>query len=367
MRHDKIIRMPASPLLVSKLYPPPYRTSLVPRSRLVKRFEEGLRSGRKVTLVCAPAGFGKTTLVVEWLETFQKSQANFNLSLENGSKSLGWLSLEPSDDDLFIFLRYLLAALQSVIPGVGQITQDLLDSSRPLPYESLLSPLMNDLFQVNTPLFLVLDDYHCIHEPLIHEAVTFLLERQPPAMHTIIISRQDPLLPLARWRARGQLMDIRLGELRFDASETAEFLNRTMGLNLAASDVSALEARTEGWIAGLQMAAISMQQTEPENDTASAAEFIRAFTGDDRFIMDYLVDEVLNRQPGEVQEFLLRTSILERFNAPLCQAMLDEEGPAANPGARTAQEQLAYLEGANLFSHPTRQPPPVVPLSPPVC
>jgi LuxR family transcriptional regulator, maltose regulon positive regulatory protein len=327
------------PLLSAKLFPPPYQSSLVQRAHLTQKLDTGLRMGRKYTLVSAPAGFGKTTLIVQWLKTHHTAQQETGLA----APVLAWYSLDASDNDLSIFLRYLLASIQSAVPGVGQLTQDLLDNGQPVNYQTLLLPLLNDLFSIQTPFTLVLDDYHVIQETAIHQALEFLLESQPPTMHTIIITRRDPLLPLARWRGRGQLTDIRLSELRFSEEETAEFLNRMFCLTLLPADIAALEARTEGWIAGLQMAAISMQQAD--FDSANAAEFIRAFAGDDRFVMDYLVDEVLTRQPPEVQDFLLKTSVLERFNAELCAHLVGQE-------IYDAKDHLTYLEDANLFLIP---------------
>jgi LuxR family transcriptional regulator, maltose regulon positive regulatory protein len=331
------------PLLTAKLFPPPYQPDRVPRTRLKQKLDAGIRSGRKYTLVSAPAGFGKTTLIVQWLESYQHAEVEAGRT----APSIGWFSLDPTDNDFTIFLRYLLSSLQSAVPGVGHLTQELLESGQPLHYETVLLPLLNDLFPIRTPFVLVLDDYHVIQDPAIHQAVLLLLERQPACMHTIIITRRDPLLPLARWRARGQLTDIRLGELRFSEVETAEFLNGMFGLNLLANDIAALEARTEGWIAGLQMAAISIQQANDANENTS--EFIQAFAGDDRFVMDYLLDEVLNRQPQEVQDFLLKTSVLDRFDAKLCAALIEEEDPTE---ASQAQHRIAYLEEANLFLIP---------------
>ncbi len=334
--------MAASQLLVTRLFPPPHRPGLVQRARLTRRFEESRRLGRRYTLVCAPAGFGKTTLVVEWLANFRQA----------GENPVSWLSIDPADNDLAMFLRYLLAALESIHPGAGQATRAMLEGSRLPPNDVLLLPLLNDLQALPGPAALVLDDYHAIHNPAVHEDVAFLLERLPPNLHIVLTTRQDPLLPLARWRARGLLSDIRMADLRFTESEAAEFLNRTMGLDLLPADVAALEARTEGWIAGLQMAALSLQQYEAGSDGDGVAGFIQAFTGDDRFVVDYLVDEVLNRQPPTVQDFLLKTSVLERFNASLCAAVLDaipEEPDAPHP---PAQAMLQALEEANLFLIP---------------
>ncbi len=334
--------MAVPPLLATKLYPPPCRYNLVPRPRLTEKLTAGVRSGQRFTLVCAPAGFGKTTLVVEWLSAAARPDG------PGTGRRFCWVSLDEADNDLGVFLRYLLAALQTLWKETGRETANMLSGGRLPPAEMLLLPLLNDLLAVPEPFVLALDDYHAIHDPVIHEAMAFLLEHQPPAMHTILTTRQDPLLPLARWRARGELQDIRLAELRFTPAEAAEFMNRMTGLRLSEEDVNTLEAHTEGWIAGLQMAAISLQQTGCECGGSSASEFIRAFTGDDRFIMDYLVDEVLCCQKPEMQDFLLQTSVLERFNAPLCEAIL--ENPPA--GEASAAERLAYLERANLFLIP---------------
>lgn len=321
--------MPEPPIATAKLFPPPHRANLVARLRLAEKFQQGIVDGHTLTLISAPAGFGKTTLVVDWLQQY-------------AARPVAWLSLEPADNDQATFLRYLLAALHSVMPDVGHPLQTLLaNGSVPRGPDALL-PLLNELHAIRQPFFLVLDDYHAIQQPEIHELTAALLDRPPAALHTIITTRQDPLLPLARWRARGLLTEFRLGELRFTAAETAEFFQSTMRLPLSVAEVKALETRTEGWVAGLQMAAISLQQMEQSGERS---DFIQNFTGDDRFIMDYLIDEVINSQPRPVQEFLLHTSVLERFNAGLCSAVLQQ------PMEQTAA-QLAYLERSNLFLIP---------------
>ncbi len=335
-------------LLRTKLFPPPHRPGQVPRPRLLQKLNNGLEQGRKVTLVSAPAGFGKTTLVVEWL---------FELGvMRPGSqpqeRKLAWLSLDPSDSDLRVFASYLIAALQTILPGAGQTVQSALANPSLPPVETLLLPLINELAESDQPFLLVLDDYHSLQDLAIHEALTFLLDHQPPSMHTVITTRQDPLLPLSRWRARGQLTEIRPIDLRFNPGETAEFLNHSMHLQLSAEDIATLDERTEGWIAGLQMAAISLQQAGSSGENGDANYFIRNFAGNDRFVLDYLVDEVINRQPENVQEFLLKTSVLERFNSALCERLLDQGDlpPMGEP----------QDADASLFNHP-RAPHPGAP------
>jgi LuxR family maltose regulon positive regulatory protein len=329
------------PLILStKLYIPPYRPNLVPRPRLQDRLKDSLRLGRKLTLISAPAGFGKTTLVIEWIAGLASSA---RLQPADGMPEVRtvWLSLDQEDNDLSGFFTYLVAALQGLSPSVGKATQQLLENNAAPPADALLLPLVNDLAGISGSFILALDDYHTISLPAIHAAMAFLIEHQPPQMHIVITTRQDPLLPLARWRARGQVTEIRLSDLRFTQQEAADFLNHTMRLNLQAQDIDALESRTEGWIAGLQLAAVSLQQSALAGGETSRSGFIHHFAGDDRFVMDYLIDEVLLRQPEDVQKFLLETSILERFNAGLCEAVLAEAG--------FAQNILDYLDRSNLF------------------
>ena len=313
------------PLLATKFYIPQLRASSVLRPRLVERLNEGLSAGRKLTLVSAPAGFGKTTLVSEWIACCQRPVA--------------WLSLGEGDNDPTVFLTYFVAALQTIIKEIGAGVLGAFQSHQPPPLEMMLTALVNEIASLPDLLVLVLDDYHVIDSKPVDNLLTFLLEHLPPQLHLVIATREDPHLPLARLRGRGQLTELRAADLRFIPSEAAEFLNHGMGLNLSEEDIAALEARTEGWIAGLQLAALSMQGHQ---DTAG---FIHSFTGSHRFVMDYLVEEVLRQQPEGIQTFLLRTSILDRMCGSLCDAVLLD--PSV-PGQAT----LEYLERANLFVVP---------------
>ena len=252
---------------------------------------------------------------------------------------LAWLSLDEGDNDPARFLTYLVAALQTIAANIGAGVLATLQSPQPPPTESILTALLNEITTIPDNFVLVLDDYHVIDSKPVDEALTFLLEHLPPQMHLVIATREDPHLPLARLRARGQLTELRAADLRFTPSEAAEFLNQVMGLNLSAEDIAALETRTEGWIAGLQLAAISMQGHQ------DAASFIKSFTGSHHFVLDYLLEEVLQQQSESVQTFLLRTSILDRMCGPLCDAVL------GSPSA-SGQETLEYLERANLFIVP---------------
>ncbi len=312
-------------ILATKLYIPPPRPKVVLRPCLIERMNDGLHSGRKLTIISASAGFGKTTLVSEWIASY--------------GQPVAWLSLDEGDNDPTRFLTYLVAALQTLAPNIGSGVLGVLQSPQPPPIESILTALLNEITTIPDNFVLVLDDYHVIDSKAVDNALTFLLEHLPPQMHLVIATREDPHLPLARLRARGQLTELRAADLRFTPSEAAEFLNRVMGLNLPAEDIVALETRTEGWIAGLQLAALSMQGHQ------DAASFIKSFTGSHHFVLDYLVEEVLQQQSESVQTFLLRTSILDRMCGPLCDAVLLD--PSA-PG----QETLEYLEHANLFIVP---------------
>src|SRR5215831_1502104 len=247
----------STPILATKLYIPPPRPNVVSRPRLLERLNEGLY--RKLILISAPAGFGKTTLLSAWV-TFIDRQA-------------AWLSLDEGDSDPARFLTYLVAALRTIAPTIGEGVLGVLQSSQPPPIESMLTALLNDITTIPDQFILVLDDYHVLDAKPIDHALTFLLEHLPPQMHLVIATREDPQLPLARLRARDKLTEVRATDLRFTPSEAAEFLNQMMGLSLSTEDIAALEARTEGWIAGLQLAALSMQGQE------DAAGFIRSFTG----------------------------------------------------------------------------------------
>ncbi|MGI8484655.1 MAG: LuxR C-terminal-related transcriptional regulator [Thermomicrobiales bacterium] len=313
----------STPILATKLYVPPPQPRVVLRPRLIERLNEGLH--RKLTLISAPAGFGKTTLVSEWLA--------------GGERQAAWLSLDEADNDPIRFLIYLVAALQTVARNLGAGVLGVLQSPQPPSTESILTALLNEITSLPDDIVLVLDDYHMIDAKPVDLALSFLLEHMPPQMHLIITTREDPRLPLARLRARGQMTELRAADLRFTPSEAAEFLNPVMGLNLAAQDIVALEDRTEGWIAGLQLAAISMRG---HKDTT---RFIQSFTGSHHFVLDYLVEEVLHQQSASVQTFLLRTSILDRLCGPLCDAVLHDPSVSG-------QETLEYIERANLFLAP---------------
>ena len=319
--------MDAAPLLATKLYAPPPRPELVPRPRLLKRLDEGLQPGMRLILVSAPAGYGKTTLVSNWLR--------------EGRVDAAWLSLDEGDNDPTCFLQYLGAALQAIVPAL-QITPPTVQGMQQLPPGSRINAVINDVAGRATPFVLVLDDFHSIHTPAILEMLASLLDHMPPQMHLVLLSRTDPAVPLSRLRARGQLIDIRADRLQFTADETALFLNSVMGLSLSAEDVAALQARTEGWIAGLQLAALSMHGSEDVHG------FVSAFTGSHYYIMDYLVDEVLKLQPDEVRTFLQHTSILGRMCGPLCDAVV---GASATDGGQ-GQSFLQALEDRNLFIIP---------------
>jgi len=316
--------MPA-PILATKLYIPPPRPGIVLRPRLIER----LNAGSKLTIISASAGFGKTTLLSAWIA--------------DCGRPVAWLSLDESDSDLSRFLTYVIAALQTIHPALGENLLAALQTPQPPPVESLLTSLLNEISALPDGLILVLDDYHLLDSKAVDAALTFLVEHQPPQLRLVIASREDPPLPLARLRVRNQLTELRAADLRFTPAEAADFLNRMMGLNLSEGDVAALEARTEGWIAGLQLAALSMQG-HASRDTA---RFIQSFTGSNRFVLDYLLEEVLQHQPSTIQNFLLRTSILNRLCAPLCEAVLEN--------GVFAQETLENLERANLFIVPLDQ------------
>ena len=316
------------PILATKLYIPSPRPGIVPRPRLIERLNDGLAKGGRLTLISAAAGFGKTTLVSEWIATC--------------GRPVAWVSLDEGDNDPARFLTYLIAALQTLAlsevegirAGIGEGLLAALQSPQPPHAEAVLTALLNEISAIPEPFLLVLDDYHAVDSQAADQSLTFLIEHQPPQMHLIIATREDPHLALARLRVRGQLSELRAADLRFTPAEAAEFLNRVMGLSLSAAEIAALETRTEGWIAGLQLAAISMQG---HSDTAS---FIQSFTGSHHFVLDYLMEEVLNQQPESIQTFLLHTSILGRLCGPLCEALF-----ADLPG----QDTLEYLEHANLF------------------
>jgi LuxR family maltose regulon positive regulatory protein len=332
----------ALPLLKTKLYIPPVRPGLVARPRLIERLDEGLRLGHKLTLVSAPAGFGKTTLLSEWIHS-----RTAGAKPGRSAPGVSWLSLDAGDNDPTRFWTYVIAALQTVYPDVGQGALSALGGAQPrsLPLELLLTGVINELAAKPVPPVLVLDDLHLIDDPQVHEGIVYLLDHLPPGMHVVFSSRADPPWPLARRRARGEMTELRARDLRFTPQEVASFLNDALGLGLSAQDTAALDARTEGWIAGLQLAALSMRGSR---DTSA---FVRAFSGSHRLILDYLVEEVLDRQPASIQAFLLRTSVLERMTALLCDEVMAAQPTGAGPRAGS-QETLEYLEQANLFLVP---------------
>ena len=330
--------------LATKLYVPLPRPKVVLRPRLIERLNEGLH--RKLTLISAPAGFGKTTLVSEWVA--------------GCGRPIAWLSLDDGDNDPTRFLTYLVAALQTlalsrveglaqskvegIAPRLGAGVLAALQSPQPPPAEALLTTLINEIATIPEGFVLVLDDCHLIEAKPVEDALAFLVEHLPPQMHLVIATRADPNLPLARLRVRNQLTELRAADLRFTPAEAADFLNQVMGLSLSAENIAALETRTEGWIAGLQLAAISMRG---QQDVTS---FITSFTGSHHFVLDYLVEEVLQQQTESVQTFLLCTSILDRLCGPLCEAVL--RAPAGSGQETAGQETLQYLEHANLFIVP---------------
>jgi LuxR family maltose regulon positive regulatory protein len=292
---------------------------------LIERLNAGLTTGSRLTLICTPAGFGKTTLVSEWLDGCQRQVA--------------WLSLDEGDNDPTRFLTYLVAALQTITKNIGKGVLGAIQTSQSLTTinEVLLANLLNEIAAIPDNLVLVLDDYHLIDSEPINHALTFLLDHQPSQMHLVITTREDPSLSLPRYRVRGQLTELRAADLRFTPKEAGAFLIQIMNLNLTEEDITALEARTEGWIAGLQLAALSMQG---HHDTAS---FIKSFTGSHRFVLDYLVEEVLQHQSEHTRSFLLQTAILDRLCAPLCNAITERDD---------GKEILDILEHNNLFVVP---------------
>jgi len=318
-----------APLLATKLYIPPPRPNLVRRAHLIGQLEEGRRLGYRLILLSAPAGFGKTTLLSDWI---QRRRGGVTPPLH-----VAWLSLDEGDSDPVRFLAYLIGALQTIEASIGEGLLDALQSPQRPAMETALTVVVNEMSALPRGSVLVLDDYHAIKAQPVHHMLLFLLEHMPLQMHLVIASRADPPLPIARLRGRGQLTELRAADLRFTPDEAATFLNEIMGLDLSADDVMALEERTEGWITGLQLAAISMQGRE------DIPAFLRAFTGSSRFILDYLTEEVLQRQPEGVQSFLLKTAILERLTGPLCDAVTRREDGAA---------MLKALERANLFLIP---------------
>ncbi len=313
-------------LLRTKLFKPVLRPSLIARNQLIDRLNTELRRSSsgfaaRLTLVSAPAGFGKTTLVAAWLDQLAGEPA-------------AWLSLDEGDNDPARFLTYLIAALRTAIPEVGQAADALLHAPQSPAIEATLTALINDLSRRTRPVILALDDYHVINTPAIHQALDYLLKHLPPNLHLLIATRSDPPLPLSRLRSHGQLIEVRAADLRFNLDEAGRFFSQAMGLTLSPAETAMLEQRTEGWVVGLQLAALSMQGRD------DYPAFIAAFTGSHRYILDYLTDEVLERRPRGSRNFLLQTSILNRLCGPLCDALT---------GRNDSQAVLQQLEQANLF------------------
>ena len=311
-------------LLETKLYMPKWRPGLVSRPRLIERLDQGLE--RKLTLVSAPPGFGKSTLLAEWLD-----------SAAAKGRLAAWVSLDQGDNDPSLFWAYFIAAAQTVRSGIGEGARSLLHSTHAPSIEQVLTTLINEINMIEEDFVLILDDYHLITDDSVHEGIGFLLEHLPPRMNLVVTSRTDPPLPLSHLRGRGELTELRDSDLSFTLDETSAFLSQSMGIELTSGDVEALETRTEGWVAGLQLAALSMQGRE---DTPG---FIEAFAGDDRYIVDYLAEEVLLRQPERVRDFLTQTCILDLLSGALCDAVTGHEDGA---------EMLAELEQSNLFIIP---------------
>ncbi len=313
------------PLLITKLHIPHPQPRLIARPRLLERINAGME--RKLTLISAPAGFGKTALVEQWADTC--------------GRKVCWLSLDENDNDPTRYWGYILASIQTTQAGIGENTRSILQSLgqslQPFPSESLITTLLNDINAFSDEIVLILDDYHLIENLAIQEGMIFFIDHLPINMHILLLSRMDPPFPLARLRARSQVVELRADDLRFILEETSSFLNQAMTLNISPGDIASLETRTEGWIAGLQLAALSLKgHTDP-------AGFIASFSGSHRFILDYLAEEVLLRQPEDIQTFLLETSILNRFTASLCDAVT---------GRESGQATLERLERSNLFIIP---------------
>jgi len=317
----------ASFLVLTKLHIPARRASHIPRTHLIERLTPETQTG--LIFVCAPAGYGKTTLLSEWAQT-----------LIHKGTAVGWFAIDSSDDDPLPFCTYLVASLMQALGSTSELSRitQLMRSSPELDMQKMLGAIINAIASSERDCVLILDDYHLIGNPAIHTALAFLLEHRPENMRVVLGSRSEPPLPLARLRARGQLFEIRTADLRFTPDETARFLKEVMHLQLSAEMVATLDERTEGWAAGLQLAALSLAGRSDKES------FLSSFTGSHRYVGEFLLEEVVNHQPDEVQSFLLHTSVLERLCAPLCNAILG--------GQTNSASILDYLEQANLFVIP---------------
>jgi LuxR family maltose regulon positive regulatory protein len=318
---------PSRPLLQTKLYRPKVRRGAVSRPRLLEQLDRAL--GSRVTVVSAPAGFGKSTLLAAWLAGAS--------ARGEGELAAAWLSLDAGDNDPALFWKYVIASLRTIAPGVGTEALGMVNMPSPVSAQALLTGLVNDLADVERELVLVIDDYHIIQTRTVHDGLAFLIANSPPNVHLVLASRADPPLPLARLRARGDLVEVRAADLRFTAEEASDYLTGAMGLSLTPQQVSTLDDRAEGWIAALQLAALSMRGRE------DVADFVAGFAGDDRYVVDYLVEEVLQNQPPGVRSFLLQTSILGRMNARLGDAVT---------GRGDSKAMLEALDRGNLFLIP---------------
>jgi len=307
-----------SNLLSTKLFIPEPRQAYIMRPKLLELLDGAL--SRKLTLVAAPPGYGKTTLLSVWIK-----ERDFPTA---------WLSLDPDDNDGSLFIRYLIAALQNINPEIGQVSLAMFKSTQAASLSSVLSALLNDLSQIEGHYNLVLDDYHSIENQEVHDSLTFMLDHLPPHMHLIVASRSDPPLPLSRMRSRNQLLEIRQADLRLSTEEADQFLQQSMGLELSRDQVRQLESRTEGWFAGLQFAGLSLSRQEDKN------AFLDSFSGNHRYVIDYLADEVYTNQTEDTQVFLSKIAILDRFTAPLCDALT---------GRKDSKKLVKQLDENNLF------------------
>jgi LuxR family maltose regulon positive regulatory protein len=314
--------------LSTKLFIPPLRSKLVVRDRLVQKLNQGFECG--LILVSAPAGYGKTTLLSAWIDQLPCAKA--------------WLSLDEGDNDPLRFLTYLEAALRLIEPSITEVVKSKLDFPTLPDPETLLNPLINQLNEIDQSFYLVLDDYHVIQNQEVHQLISYLIEHHPRMFHLVLGTRADPPLPLSKLRARSDMLELRMAELRFTIEEASDFLTHSMGLNITSVDITSITKRTEGWIAGLQLAALSMVNAD------DVGGFITAFTGSHHYIFDYLLEEILRKQSAEIYNFLLYTSILEHLTAPLCDALFGKDKEA--PHMRSSSVILEELEHANLFIVP---------------
>jgi LuxR family maltose regulon positive regulatory protein len=313
----------SAPILSTKLSIPAPRPDLIDRPQLFERLDAGLRLGHQLTLISAMAGSGKTMLMAAWLRRIDRPA--------------GWLAVDSDDNDVARFISQLIAALRRIDSSIGQAAQNLLEAQHPPSLESLTGLLINDIAATSTAFVLVLDNFQAIRTAAIHSTIAFLLDHQPPQLHLVLLTREDPPLPLPRLRARGQMTEVRTADLRFTTAEIARFLRQTYGLALDAPLVAALDARTEGWIAGVQLAALALQEHD------DLAKCIDDFSGSHRYVIDYLAEDVLRQLPDDLRAFLGQTAILGRLTAPLCDAVTGRTDSAAC---------LQRLMQANMFIIP---------------